>query len=372
MSFTFNIGLGHRPLRRDVLTGLLLLCFCLSGSAIEVHGSDPDEPVAIELPEVSQVVDRFFCECAKGGLAVLVTRDGRVIHSQGYGSVRDGEPVSSQTLLSLASVSKQFAAMCAAMLIEEGKLELTADVSTYLPDLDLPGEGREPKIQDLLWHTSGLPNFINRKEKRSIALFREQRGLTYLNNRTHAEWLTTFEPKRPPGQSYAYTNSGYVLLARIIEVLADEPFSQFQQRRIFDVLDMNSTYDSRRFNGSGNMRTTLEDYAKWDRALWHKDRRLLSEDGYELLFRRGRLDDGSPVNYGFGWKLTYEDGQLVFAEHGGWGSGTTAARNQIRRYEEEKTTVAVFAQECPEFGTATEQRPQLRTHLVDQIWKALP
>ncbi len=74
--------------------------------------------------------------------------------------------------------------------------------------------------------------------------------------------------RRAPGLEFEYTNSGYVLLARIIEVVAEKPFHEFQQERIFDVLGMTNTTDGTRFNGSGNMATTLEDYAKWDRALW--------------------------------------------------------------------------------------------------------
>lgn len=303
---------------------------------------------AVEDEDVSHIIEKRYPASMPGGIAVLVTRDGEVLHRKGYGVV-NGRPMTSHTPLRLASVTKQFAAMCAAMLIEEGRLDITEEVTHYLPDLELPKEGRQLRIHDLLWHSSGLANFIKAKEKAAILAFRKERGLDYLTNETHAEWLGTMDLKRAPGQEFEYTNSGYVLLARVIEVVAGEPFHVFQQRRIFDVLGMTETTDSSRFNGSGNMATTLVDYAKWDAALWNQDSRLLSPDGYRMLFTRGLFDNGEPIPYGFGWRLTYRDDELFLAEHGGVGSGKSAARNQIERHFDDRTTVAIFAQENPNF-----------------------
>lgn len=210
---------------------------------------------AVEVPEISRVVSRRVPLDSPGGIAVLVTRNGVVIHRKGYGFVR-GTHLTTQSPLSLASVTKQFAAMCAAMLIEEGRLDSKAKVSRYLSGLNLGVKGRELLVQDLLWHVNGLPNFIKKEEQAAIAEFRKKRGLEFLNNRTYAEWLATREPVREPGRRFEYTNSGYVLLARIIEVVAGESFHDFQKRRILDVLGMADTTDSTRFNGSGNMKTT--------------------------------------------------------------------------------------------------------------------
>lgn len=328
-----------------LITILLALAF---GAAL--HAQSAAAPVAddhaIEIPDVSRVISRHFPQETPGGIGVLITRNGEVIHRQGYGTVK-GEPLTPQSSLRLASISKQFAAMCAAMLIEEGKLDPQTKVSHYLPDLKLPVKGRELLVQDLLWHISGLPNFMNKKEGASIAAFRKQRGLEFLTNQTHAEWLATTSPVREPGKLWEYTNSGYVLLARLIEVIAGEPFHQFQKRRIFDVLGMADTTDSERFNGSGNMATTLKDYAKWDRAIWEEDKRLLSPSGWRMLFTPGKLDDGTPVAYGFGWKLNLVDGQLESVDHSGGGSTPISARNFVRRYLSDRTTVAFFAQERP-------------------------
>lgn len=321
-----------------------------------------DDEQSVERPDVSQVVRKHVPADSAGGIGVLVTRNGKAIHRKGYGFVK-GHHLTTQSPLSLASVTKQFTAMCAVMLMEEGRLDQKQKVSYYLPDLKLPVEGRELLVQDLLWHVSGLPNFIQAKEKAAITEFKKQRGLEYLTNQTHAEWLATMKVRRAPGLEFEYTNSGYVLLTRIIEVIAGEPFHAFQKRRIFDVLDMNATSDSSRFNGSGNMRTTLLDYSKWDKALWTRDARLLSESGYEKLFTEGILDDGQPMGYGFGWWVNYHNRQLATAKHGGVGSGTTAARNLVRRHFDDQTTVAIFSQENKNLGKAD------REALVSEIYE---
>lgn len=319
---------------------------------------------ALELQGIDEIVQRYVPSDSPGGVGVLVTKKGSVLHRQGYGFVR-GRRLTTQTPLSLASVTKQFAAMCAAMLIEEGRLDVDHKVSDYLPELNLPIEGRELRVKDLLWHTSGLPNFVNAEERASIAEFKRKHGLEYLTNETHAQWLATMDVRRAPGTLHEYTNSGYVLLTRIIEVITDEPFHNFQKRRIFDVLGMSETTDSTRFNGSGNMQTTLVDYTKWDRALWERDPRLLTENGYEMLFQQGKFDDGRPVDYGFGWRLKYRNGELVTAEHGGVGSGTTAARNLVRRHFDNGMTIAIFAQEHPLLGR------DARAEFVSAIYEQL-
>ncbi len=331
--------------------------------AVEWLAQKVDEH-AVENPEITRIVRRHVPDDSSGGIAVLVTRKGEVIHRKGYGFVK-GKHLTTQTRLSLASVTKQFAAMCAAMLIEKGRLDPKQKVSHYLPDVKLPVKGRELLVQDLLWHTSGLANFIKSKEKAAIADFKKEHGLEYLNNETHAEWLATMELNRPPGQEFEYTNSGYVLLTRVIEVIVGEAFHDFQKRRIFDVLELADTIDSTRFNGSGNMGTTLVDYTKWDRALWEQDSRLLSEAGHKILFTQGVLDNGEPIDYGFGWRLNYRNGKLLTAEHGGVGSGTTAARNLIRRHFDDQTTVAIFAQEHPQIGRSD------REVLVSEIYESL-
>jgi CubicO group peptidase (beta-lactamase class C family) len=306
--------------------------------------STPESEGEIERAEISEIVRKHFPADSKGAVAVLVTRDGRVLHRKGHG--REGDlPITSDTPLQLASITKQFAAMCAAFFIDEGRLKTTDKVSTHLPGVNLSVNGRELLVQDLLWHTSGLANFLERESQVSIGAYKKAHGLERMTNQTHADWLATMPLRRAPGVKYEYTNSGYVLLARIVEVLAGKPFHEFQKERIFDVLGMNQASDSVTFNGSGNMFVSLRDYEKWDRALWNGS--LVKPETWKLMVQSGRLDNGEPVGYGFGWKVTWEDGELVEMKHGGIGAPPANSRNEILRDIRQRITVAFFSREKP-------------------------
>jgi len=337
--FLFNTG-------ANIAIAISLFSAAASGGELEVEG-------------LTEIVRKHFPEGAEGGFALLVTRNQEVIHSKGYG-IKNGEsPVTPQTQMGLASVSKQFAAMCAAILIGEGKLNLTDTVSKHLPEIELPVEGRELLVQDLVWHISGLPNFIKSAERESIGQYKETHGLKRLNNKTHAEWLATQPLLRPPGVAYEYTNSGYVLLARIVEVVSGKTYREFQQERILNPLAMENTRSISDFNGSGNMETTLEDYTKWDQALWNNA--LLDEETAKLLFKSGRLDSGLPISYGFGWQLEYDEDGLKGVRHGGSGSPKGNSRNMILRDLRNGITVAFFARENLKFNR------DLRGAIADEL-----
>lgn len=83
-----------------------------------------------------------------------------------------------------------------------------------------------------------------------------------------------------------------------------------------------------------------------------------------MLLTPGTLVDGTRVDYGFGWHLNFEGDRLVSVDHGGGGSGTTAARNFVRRYLSDRTTIACFAQERPSLDL------DKRKTLITAIYKA--
>lgn len=297
----------------------------------------------VECAEISAVVRKHFPEDSKGGVAVLVIRDGKVLHRKGYGT-GNGAPITPDTPMGLASVSKQLTAMCVAFLIEEGRMKLSDKVADHLPEVKLSADGRELLVQDLLWHTSGLADFIKTAEKPSISAYKEANNLEWLTNQAHADWIATRPLKRTPGTQFEYTNGGYALLARLVEVISGKPFHQFQQERIFDVPGMNQARAvSQRFNGAGNVEMSLNDYAMWDRAL--REGRLVKPATWQMMMQSGTLDDGTPVGYGFGWQVTHENGELVEMMHGGSGSPPGNSRNIVLRDLRHDLTVAFFSRE---------------------------
>jgi CubicO group peptidase (beta-lactamase class C family) len=158
--------------------------------------------------------------------AVLVAEDGKIIYSdaKGYANFSTKKELTVHSSFHLASVSKQFTAMAIMMLQEEGKLNYDDDVQKYLPDLPYQGI----TIRHLLNHTSGVPNILN-----YIPHF-----ITFWDSCAVAQNCDLpfmLKRNRPsvqfkPGQRFSYNNTGYVLLALIVENVSKTPFNEFVEK----------------------------------------------------------------------------------------------------------------------------------------------
>jgi CubicO group peptidase (beta-lactamase class C family) len=170
------------------------------------------------------------------GAVVGVIRDGKVVLTKRYGmaDIERGVPMSPSAEFFIGSMSKQFTAFAIHLLAHDGKLSLDDDVHLYLPDV--PDFGRKITVRHLLHHTSGLRDYFDLMamaglrpgdvidEDKALALIRRQRKLNF-----------------EPGQEWDYSNTGYVLLARIVEHVAGKPFPEFARERIFVPLGMTHT-----------------------------------------------------------------------------------------------------------------------------------
>ena len=194
------------------------------------------EPVASD-PEgrVDQLLAAFDSDRTPGGV-VAVVESGEIVFARGYGmaDLEQGVPITPQTPFHVASVSKQFTAFALAVLAEEGRLSLSDDVRTYLPELaDL---GDPITLRHLLTHTSGL---------------RDQWGLWILaggrldDTIRQSDLARLIERQRAlnyaPGTEFQYNNTGYLLAATVVERVTGEPFSEWMRRRVFEPLGMEST-----------------------------------------------------------------------------------------------------------------------------------
>src|SRR5215470_7359597 len=170
------------------------------------------------------------------GATVSVVKDGRLLFAKGYGSadLQTGKRVSAgTTLFRIASVSKPFTATVVLQLAEEGKLNLHADVNTYLKTFHLPSTYQEPiTLAHLLAHTAGF------EDRSTGTSARTPSDLEPLGR-----WLAEHMPARvrPPGELTAYSNYGYALAGYIVEQVAGIPFAQYVEQHIFQPLDMRSS-----------------------------------------------------------------------------------------------------------------------------------
>lgn len=286
----------------------------------------------------------------------LIAEKGQVLYKKSFGIANEEtkQPLNENSIFEIASVTKQFTAMGIMILHEKGKLNLNDNISKFIPELAFY---KDIKIRHLLNHTSGLPDYMELFEK----IFDGSKIAT------NKDIITIFAQRQPkvlfaPNTKHDYCNTGYALLASIIEKASGETYPNFLQKAIFKPLGMNNTFVYKRrlapkkidnyaygyvFSdslkkyvlpddlketkyvilldgvvGDGGVNSTVNDLLKWDRALYTN--KLLSKKGMNEMFTVTKLNDNTQVNYGYGWKIDNhaEFGKIV-SHGGGWPGYTT-------------------------------------------------
>ncbi|HVF17649.1 MAG TPA: serine hydrolase domain-containing protein, partial [Steroidobacteraceae bacterium] len=269
----------------------------------------------------------------------------------GYADLESRELITASTNFRLASITKQFTSAAILLLSEAGKLTVDDRVHAWLPTL--PGAAQPVTIRHLLTHTSGLIDYEDVIPESISAQLHDADVLKLLETQDRTYFA--------PGTGYRYSNSGYALLALIVEKASGETFASFLRAHIFKPLDMNqtlaheegvSTVAQRAFGysaknnswertdqsqtsavlGDGGIYSSIEDLAKWDAALY--DDRLLKPSSLQAAFAPSTRTDDASVQYGFGWRIT---GETL------WHSGETSGfRNVIVRYPRRRLTVIML------------------------------
>ncbi|HEX7089603.1 MAG TPA: serine hydrolase [Longimicrobiales bacterium] len=185
-----------------------------------------------KVAELDSIILRAILDGATPGAALAVGRHGRLVRLRGYGSLdwRAGfAPATDSSIYDLASLTKVVGTTTAAMiLVEEGKLDLDAPVSRYLPEWPARGDKRHVTIRHLLTHTSGLPAYA--------PLWRELRGREAYARRIGGMGLDV-----PPGTRTVYSDFGFLLLGLIIERQSGQTLDVFLRERVFEPLGMRDT-----------------------------------------------------------------------------------------------------------------------------------
>jgi CubicO group peptidase (beta-lactamase class C family) len=287
------------------------------------------------------------------GASVLVVRDGQAVVRRAYGmaDLEAGIAASPQTNYRLASVSKQFTAAAILLLAQDGKLALDDRARQWLPSL--PAVADAVTLRHLLMHTSGLIDYEDVMDPLDTRQVHDSDVLHLLESQGRMYFA--------PGSAYRYSNSGYALLALIVERASGARYAQFLHDRIFAPLGMRDTvaYETGVSNvarraygyrfedgawtrtdqsttsavlGDGGIYSSIDDLAKWDAALY--DDRLLQPESLRQAFAPATPTDDPQVEYGFGWRIT---GETL------WHSGETIGfRNVIVRWPQRRLTVVVL------------------------------
>jgi CubicO group peptidase (beta-lactamase class C family) len=312
------------------------------------------------------------------GCAVLVIKDGQPVFRKGYGvaDLRTLPKIEPETNFRLASLTKQFTAMAVMLLVHDGNLRYDDRLIDIFSDF--PAYGNAITIRQLLNHTSGLVAYedIMAKEYAGISddkipQISDAGVLDLLKRQTSTKFT--------PGTRWEYSNSGYVLLAMVVEKRSGMKFGDFLRQRIFTPLAMTQTiaYEKGRNEvthrayghtrttggwsetdqsstsatlGDGGVYTSLVDLEKWDHALTAHT--LLTAKEMEPALAAATTvaatANGAPLQqsdgslaplYGFGWFLDPYRGHRRYAHYG----ETVGFRTAIQRFPDDRLTVIVLA-----------------------------
>lgn len=202
----------------------ILLC---AGNRPPAQGA-PFDPAAID-----DFITRQMAAQRIPGLALAITRGGQVLYVQGYGTAGNGQPVTPQTQFFIASVSKSITALAVMQQVEAGTVDLDAPVQAYLPEFTTadPALAGEITIRQLLNQTSGLAEtgFADMRLPQPETI--EERVAS----------LRGARPAAPPGSEYHYFSPNYGVLARVVEVVSGQPFSDYLAAHVFAPLEMRNT-----------------------------------------------------------------------------------------------------------------------------------
>lgn len=328
--------------------------------------SPPENVSSVEI--FQKKIDSLFnseIESDGPGAALLISYGNKAIVSKGYGlrDLETKEPISPNTNMRMASVSKQFTALTILNLVDKGMLSLSDSVGKYLPYEVFAGIS----VEHLLNHTSGIADyeeaFMNEWDTTQIA-----------QNKDVLEWYAKNPPALlSPGEKWVYSNGAYNLLATIVEKVSGIAFSRYSKENVFEKAGMTSTnffslanpiniqerascyekddsgqwekVDGNFLNGclgEGAVYTNLIDFLEYDRALRKKS--LVSVSTHDLIFKPSSMSIGIdfPFDFNNGSGVYYGMGQFVTDDYAFHGGGWYGTRTFVYHEFERPLTIAIF------------------------------
>jgi CubicO group peptidase (beta-lactamase class C family) len=293
------------------------------------------------------------------GCAAAVSLNGETVFEKAFGlaDMEFNVPNTPQTIFESGSVAKQFTAAAIVLLQQDGKLSIDDPVRKYIPEL--PDYGSPLKIRHLLNHTSGIRDWGT-----VMTLTGAGRGDRVITQDLAFDVITHQRALDfTPGAEYSYSNSGYNLLAIIVERVSKQKFPAFLDERLFKPLGMKNSslrddytrivpnraqaYSRQgtgpwRLNmpfmnvyGNGGMLTTVGDWIKWNAML---DSKSLGAPLVDALETQGVLNDGRKIAYALGLEVATYKG-LKDVSHGG---ATAGYQTFLARYPDNKVSIAVM------------------------------
>lgn len=312
----------------------------LLGCTLGLAATSPLAASAQLAPDTLRAIDAIVVKAledkAVPSVSIAIVKDGKLAYAQAYGMARIDRSLKAtpQMRYKIGSNTKQFVAAAMLLLVEDGKLSLDDKVARFLPDLT---RANEITVRQLLAHTAGYPDYYPLDY---VAPFMAKPTTVDAILANWGKQPLTFEP----GSKWEYSNTGYAIAGRIIEIVSGQSLDAFIRSRITGKLGMRSVADTSaapwddsdpqgyevaafgpprpaRPEGAywvwaaGNLAMTASDLARWDIALMHDA--ILAPASRKAMATENLLSAGTGTNYGFGLfvRMTPE-GHLRW-DHGG-------------------------------------------------------
>ena len=325
-------------------------------------------------------VDALFSDYTNEtpGCALGAMQDGAFVYRRGYGmaNLEHDIPITSSSVFRIGSTSKQFTAAAVALLAEQGKIRLDDPIARYFPEFPNWADG--VTVMNLVNHSSGIRDYLQLTWLQGLVNDADHYSDDYVLELLARQQETNF----PPGTEYLYSNSGYLLLAHLVERVSGQPLKEYAAANIFGPLGMENShfhddhthivpgrasgyapreegYRSSETTldmvGDGGVYTSVDDLLQWERNF--ESNRLGGGD--ELIGRLttpGAFNDGRPMDYAFGLTVeTYRGLDVV--HHGG---AFVGYRAMFMRFPSERLAIALLC-------NRSDAEPEARAFAVADI-----
>src|SRR5713101_1070258 len=359
------------------IVGGLLASALVFGNSLAAAGNTAEEKKTVAVDEIFEDLTK----AGSPGCALGVYRDGKMVYAKGYGlaNLEQNVPITPQSVFDIGSTSKQFTASSILLLEKQGKLSINDDVRKYIPEL--PDYGQKVTILHLLYHTSGLRDYLTLMDLAGIHID----GVT-----TDEDALQIISRQKAlnfaPGSDWLYSNTGFFLLSVIVKRVSGKTLREFAGENIFTPLAMTHTqfrddhtslianramaYDAKekapgyRLNvsyfeqtGDGAVHTSVEDLLKWDENFYSGQ--IGGKDFLTEVQEQGKLNSGKVLDYAKGLFIEDYRGLRTVSHGGAWGG----YRAELLRFPEQHFSVACLCN----LGNAA---PSKRAHQVADIYLA--
>lgn len=319
------------------------------------------QPVVYKEKEKAKQIDQYFTKLNKRRAFngnVLVAQNSKVIFEKsfGYTDIRTKEPLKLNSVFQLGSVSKQFTAVAILQLLEQAKIDLQDSIQKFYPDFPYKGIN----IHQLLCHRSGLMNYIYFSDNQPI-----DKSIP-LSNSGVIKSLTDSFPSvyYTANRRYDYSNTGYMILAAIVEKVSGLSFRDYMGKYIFKPLQMKDSYVYNHNTpykhknlvkgyeygrveanpdfldgvvGDKGVYSTINDMFLWDQGLYQN--KIIKKETLDMAFEPSGKRLTAKKNYGYGWRMYYMPDSTKILYHAGWWHGY---QSLLVRKEKDKSTIAIL------------------------------